>query len=484
MVLSFFLSSTEELRGAHPRNIYPDNNFMEVNARAVIERRKVNMRNTSKYDVDGVPSLKEALPLGFQHTLAMIVSNMLPGVLIAGILGYTGNRAANFVQCMMLSAAIGTLLQLYTVKIFKGVRTGSGLPIVMGMNYVFLGVYLSASSGFGMNALMGAIVVGGIFMVFLGFFIQKILRYFTPTVTAIVILALACDLIKVAMRNIGGGTSSDTYGSSINFFFGLGTALLIVLLGHFGKGFVKELSILIGMIVAYIVAVFAGLVDFSSVAEASWIAIPKPFAFGALEFNPSVIIMVILLYIIAVADYLGATTVCTNGAFGRDVTDKEVSSLVVGVGLGSVVSGIFNGMPVGVYSQNCAMVAMNKVVSRFVIAMSTVALFLGGFSPKIGAIFQTIPNCVLGGATLVIFSQIFTSGISIVKMNNLSKEQLTIVGVASAFGIGYSYAPEVIENLPSMAQTILSGSNVVIGCIIALVLQGLFSLKKQKETEK
>lgn len=437
--------------------------------------------NRSKYELDGRPPLREAFPLGFQHTLAMIVSNMLPGVLIAGILGYTGNQAANLVQCTLLAAAIATLIQLFTVKLFRGVRTGSGLPLVMGMNYVFLGIYLSAGTSFGMPALMGGIVVGGIFMVLLGFVIQKVLKYFTPVVTSTVILCLACDLFSVAMKNIGGGQGNEGYGSNINFIFGVGTALLIVLLEHFGKGFVKELPVLIGMIVAYIVAIAVGIVDFSSVISADWFSLPKPLAFGALEFEPSVIIMVILLYIIAVADYLGAATVCTNGALGRDITDEEVSSMVVGVGFGSIVSALFNCMPVGVYSQNAAMVAMNKVVSRFVMAMGTVALFLGAVSPKIGAIFSTIPNAVLGGATLVIFSQIFISGISIINNNKLTKEEVAIVGVASAFGIGYSYAPEVIQNLPSMLQTILSGSNVVIAAIIALLLQAIFRLKKEEK---
>lgn len=435
--------------------------------------------NMAKFELDGIPPLREAFPLGMQHLLAMIVGNMVPAILIANIVGLSQGQSTMLIQGSMLAAGIGTLIQLYPMPLFGGYKIGSRLPVMMGMNYVFLGACLSVAGQYGLPALFGAQIVGALAMIIFGIGAKKIRRFFTPLVSGTVVACMGFGLFPSAITNLAGGGGSPTYGAPANFLIGSIVAILIIFIMKFGKGLLRDISILVGILLGYVLSIAFNMVDFTTVKEAAWFAFPQPLAFG-LEFRLDVIITFVLIYIIAIADIMGAYTVATTGGLNREVTDEELSSGVIGIGVSSIISSVFNSIPIGAFSQNAAIVAMNKVVSRFVVAIGTIVLLLAGISPKLGAVITAIPAPVIGGATLVVFSQIAMAGIGILSMD-LSNDNKIIAGVAIATGIGLTSVPEILSQFPTIIQTLVGGSPVVSGAIISFVLQIVFKFKSKNK---
>lgn len=435
----------------------------------------------SKFHVDGVPPLGEAVPLGLQHVFAMIVANMVPAILIANVVGLSQEMATMLIQGAMLAAAIGTLIQLYPLPLFRGYKVGSRLPVMMGMGYVYLGASLSVAGTYGLATLFGAQLVAAVIAIFFGVLSKKIRKFFTPVISGIIVSCMGIGLFPVAINNLFGGEGSENFGEPINLLIGGVVAFIIIFLQKYGKKLVKDLAILIGIGGGYILSLLLKMVDFSPVGNSSLLAIPKPLAFG-LAFELEVIVVFTILFGVAIADIMGGFTVVTSGAMDRQVTDDELSSGVIGSAVASIVSAIFNAPPVNIFGQNSAIIAMNKVVSRFVIAMGTVILILGGISPKIGAIMTTIPAPVIGGATLIVFSSIAMSGFRLIAMGGFTDEDKILAGVSIAFSIGLNSMPGALDKFPSIVQTLLGSSTVVSGALIAFVLSIILNLNIKKES--
>jgi uracil-xanthine permease len=435
---------------------------------------KVN--NTSKYDLDGIPPLKEAVPLALQHLLAMIVGNMVPAILIANVVGLNQTQSTMLIQGSMLAAGLATFLQLYPIPLFKGYKIGVRLPLMMGMSYVFLGACISVAAEHGLAALFGAQIAAGVIVFLVGFIIKKIRHIFTAVISGTIIACMGIGLFSTAIKNLAGGEGTELFGNPINFLIGGFVTIIIIMINKFGKGLVKNSSILIGIVVGYAVSLAAGIIDFSAVHGAAFISLPTPVAFG-LEFKPELIAMFTIIYIIGIVDMMGASTIVTMGAMDREVTDEELSSIVLGNSISSIISSVFSALPTGVFSQNTVIVSMNKVISRYVIALGAAVLLLAGVSPYLGAIMTTIPNCVIGGATIVVFSSIAMSGFSIIGSDGFTEENNLIAGVSIAVSIGVSTFPQVLNQFPDIVQTIVGNSYIVSGAVIAILLQTAFKLK-------
>lgn len=440
--------------------------------------------NTSKFHVDGVPPLKEALPLGLQHVFSMIVANIVPAILIANIAGLSQDMATMLIQGSMLAAGIGTLIQLYPIPLFGGYKIGSRLPVMMGMGYIYLGASLSVAAEHGLATLFGAQLIAAIIAIFLGMGAKRVRKIFTPVVSGIIVICMGIGLYPVAINNLFGGEGSATFGQPINLLVGGIVALIIIIFQTYGKGLLKDIAVLIGIISGYILSLAFNLIDFSPVSEGVWFSIPKLFAFG-LEFNLEVIAVFTILFGVAIADIMGGFTVVTSGAMDREVTDEELSSGVIGVGVSSIISSALNASPVNIFGPNAAITAMNKVTSRFVMAIGTIVLILGGISPKVGALMATIPDPVVGGATLVVFASITMSGMKLISMGGFTAEDITIAGVSIAFSIGLNSVSGALDGFPTIVQTLLGSSTVVSGAMVAFILLILIKLgDKRKPVSK
>ncbi|SHJ16519.1 nucleobase:cation symporter-2, NCS2 family [Geosporobacter subterraneus DSM 17957] len=432
----------------------------------------------SKYDVDGKPPLKEAIPLGLQHVLAMFAGNVTVPLIIAGALGLTVGEKAFLIQCAMLVAGIATLIQTNRIG-----SIGANLPIVMGTSFGFVPTSIAIGKQFGLSGILGAAFVGGFFEAVIGYFLKPLRKYFPPIVTGTVLLTIGLSLLPTGIKYFAGGVGAPDFGSLQNLALGSLVLVTIIFFNQYFKGILRMAAILIGIIVGYTAAIFMGKVDFTSVVNASWFSIPTPMKYG-MTFHGSAIIAMLILYIVTAVETVGDISGITVGGAGREATDKELSGGVIADGLASSFAAIFNAFPNTSFSQNVGIVSLTGIMSRYVVSVGAVFLIIAALVPKFGAVLAVMPQSVLGGAAVVMFAIIATSGIVLVAKDNLNQRNLLIVAVALGLGLGLGSVPEALQHLPQSLNLIFSGSGMVVSCLIALVLNIILPKEKQAVAEK
>ena len=436
------------------------------------------MKSTRKYatvfDLNGVPRFSQAFPLALQHVVAMIVGCVTPAIVISGVANLNAGDTVIFVQAALFIAAISTLLQLFPI----GGRVGAGLPVIMGVSFAYLPSMQAIAGSYSIAAIFGAQLIGGIVAVFVGLFVKKLRILFPPLITGTVVFTIGLSLYPTAVKYMAGGESSPTYGSWQNWLVALITLAVVIALNHFANGFLKLSSILIGMIVGYIIAACFGMVDLSSVGEAGIFQIPRPLYFG-MEFEPSAIVTMVLLFVINSVQAIGDFSATTAGGLDREPTDKELSGGIVGYGITNIFGSFFGGLPTATFSQNVGIVATTKVVNRMVLGLSAIIILLAGFLPKFSALLTTIPQCVLGGATISVFASIAMTGIKLVATQPLSYRNTAIVGLAVALGIGITQCPEALAAFPEWVTTVFGKSPVVVTTLTAILLNVILPKDKK-----
>lgn len=428
---------------------------------------------SSKYS-----SLKSTLPLSIQHLLAMFIGTIVPPLLIANVAGIQGEGSTILIQAALFSAGIATFIQLFPLPFFNNLKTGCNLPIMMGMNYVFLGVSLTVVEKYGLPLLFSGLIISSFISIFLVPFVKIIKKFFTPLVSGILVLCMGIGLFQPAIHNLAGGLGSPNYGAPINFAIGFFVAFLIVFLNKFGKGKIKDVSILVGIVIGYIICLPLGMIDYSHLKEVPWFAVPRVLNYG-FEINYEVILIFLITYAINTIDFMGSCTVTTLGGFNREPKEDEYINGLIGSSIGSFLAGLFGSIPVTVLGQNAAIVSMNKETDRKIFLLASVLVLLTSISPKLAAILITIPSPVIGGATLIVFGMIASSGIMLLTLCDFDNEKRLIGGIAIATSIGISNNPGILSQFPLIFQAIIEGSSIISGVIIALILQFIFSLHKK-----
>lgn len=421
------------------------------------------------------PSLNETLPLSLQHLLAMFVGAIVPPLLLANVINAPSEVVTNFIQAALFSSAIATFIQIFPIKIFGKYKTGSALPLMMGMNYVFLGVSLSVVGKYGIASLFGGLLISSIISIFLSKFIVDLKKFFTPLVSGVLIICLGIGLFQPAVHNLAGGLGNPSYGDPFNFFLGTTVAIIIIFLNKFATGTIKNSAILIGILVGYAIALVMGKIDFSQVGNAQWFSLPTPVAYG-MEFNPEVIFIFIIAYAISIIDFMGCCTIITMGGLNRDLETEEYQNGAIGNGIGSVFSALIGAIPVTGLSQNAIIVSLNKKTNRIIFTLAASFLLLASISPKIGAVLVTIPNAVIGGATVIMFGMIVMAGITVFTFTGLTDEAKLIAGFSIAISIGLSNIPGILSKFPEIIQVLVGGSSIIPAVVMALFLQAVFSL--------
>ncbi|ABR46693.1 uracil-xanthine permease [Alkaliphilus metalliredigens QYMF] len=431
-------------------------------------------KKSSVYELEGVPPLKEAIPLGMQHVLAMFAGNITPIMVIAGALSISVQDRTFLIQASMFIAGVVTLLQLYF---------GAKLPIVMGTSSGFIGTSLAIGAKYGLAGILGASLIGGVFEGVLGFFIKPLRKFFPPLVTGTVVLTIGLSLIPIGVRSFGGGSGAADFGSLSNLFLGTVVLVTILMLKQFTKGFSSASAILIGIIVGYLIAIPMGKVDFGTVQGAGWFSFPTPLKFG-LAFHWDAIVAMGVMYIVTAVETVGDISGITMGGLKRDATDKELSSGVIMDGIGSSLAALFGVLPNTSFSQNVGIVALTGVVNRFAIATGAIFLIIAGLFPKVGALISIMPSSVLGGAAIIMFSMITISGINLVTQEPLDGRNGIILATALALGLGMSSVPEILVNMPEGIRLLFGGSGIVIAATVALVLNIVFPKTSTPEKAK
>ena len=322
------------------------------------------------YQLDGRVPIGKALPFGLQHVLAMFVSNITPIMILAGAVGLDSAVSAALIQNCMVIAGIGTLVQLYPVW-----RIGSRLPIVMGISFTFLSLAISLAGAYGMGTLIGAVIIGGLVEGFLGLFVKYWIKLIPHVVSATVVTAIGFSLLPIGANSFAGGVGAADFGSLNNWIVGSVTLLACLLCQVFAKGFLRSLSVLVGLLVGYVLACCLGMVDFSGIAGQSVIALPRLLPFTP-EFNIGAILSVVAVYLVSATETIGDTSALCNSALHRDPETKEMGSAICCDGFVSSVSGIFGCTPITSFSQNVGLAAISGVVNRFTIAVGAVVMIL------------------------------------------------------------------------------------------------------------
>ena len=453
------------------------------------------------FELDGKMPLSQAIPLGLQHVLAMFVGNLTPLLIITGACGLAGGELAslqlNLLQNAMLIAGIVTLVQLFSIG-----PVGGKVPIIMGTSSGFIGVFNSVAATMGggvlaYGAIMGASIVGGIFEGILGFFLKPLRKFFPSVVTGTVVLSIGLSLISVGINSFGGGNNAKDFGSLENILLALFVLVMILFFKHATKGALSSSAILLGIICGYIAAIIMGLVlpttgidpegleytkgwvlNWQKVADAAWFEVPRILPVKPV-FDLRAIIPVLIMFIVTAVETVGDISGVMEGGLGREATDKELSGGVICDGLGSSFAALFGVLPNTSFSQNVGLVAMTKVVNRFALATGAIFLILCGLCPKLGALVSIMPQAVLGGAAVMMFSSIVVSGIQLITKTTLTTRNLSIVSVALGVGYGMGANAGILAHTPQFIQLVFGGSGIVPAAMVAIILN--IVLPKDKE---
>ena len=419
------------------------------------------------YRLEGRVPIGKAIPFGLQHILAMFVSNLAPITIIAGAskTPLTPAQLGMLLQNAMFVAGIATMIQLYPIW-----RIGSKLPVVMGVSFTFVMVLSTISANYGYPAVVGAVLVGGLFEGTLGLMAKYWRKIITPIVAASVVTAIGFSLFTVGARSFGGGYNDD-FGSAQNLILGTVTLAVCLLWNIFAKGYLKQLSVLAGLVVGYILAITMGKVDLSMIMSGGIISLPHLMPFKP-EFYPGAIISACIIFLVSAAETIGDTSALVAGGLNRKITGEEISGSLGCDGYGSVISGLFGCPPVTSFSQNVGLVNMTKVVNRFTIMTGAACMILAGLLPPVGNFFASLPDAVLGGCTIMMFGTILTSGIQMVADCGFSQRNITIAALSLSIGIGFTTASEVgiWDIFPPMIQSVFSANVVAVVFVVSIIL--------------
>lgn len=440
--------------------------------------KNTEMKNL--FQLDGrVPVLK-AIPFGLQHILAMFVANLTPITLIGVASGLSQEQIAFLLQNAMFVAGIATLVQLYPVW-----KVGSKLPIVMGVSFTFVAILSYVGATYGYPSAIGAILVGGIFEGVLGLLAKYWKKIITPIVAASVVTSIGFSLFSIGTRSFGGGYT-DSFGSAENLILGTVTLAACLLFNIFAKGYKKQLSVLFGLFVGYVLAIFMGKVDLSVIMSEGLIALPHLLPFKP-EFHLGAIIGVAVIFLVSAAETIGDTSALVNSGLNREVSEKEISGSLACDGFCSSISSLFGCPPITSFSQNIGLINMTGVVNRFTIATGAICMILAGLLPPIGNFFATLPESVLGGCTIMMFGTILTSGIQMISKAGFNQRNVTIVALSLAVGIGFTSGTEadIWHIFPQIVQDVFAGNCVavvfVVSIVLSLILPKDMEIKKEAE---
>lgn len=367
------------------------------------------------FELNGRPKFSESLPLALQHLVAMIIGCITPSIIIAGVANLDAEQSILLIQSGLLIAGIATILQLF--PLFGCI--GAKLPVIMGVSFAYVPTLISIAGTFDIATLFGAQLIGGIAAIIFGIFITKLRKFFPMVVAGTVVFIIGLSLYDVAINYMAGGTSSPAYGSWQNWLVAFITLAVVIYFNFFTKGIFKLASILFGIIIGYIVALCMGMVDFSPVETAEIVAAPSFLPFG-MKFEASAIVTMVIMFIVNSVQAIGDLSATTSGAMDRLPTDKELGNGIVGNGFASALGSFLGGLPTATFSQNVGIVITTRVISRFTLLITAIFILLASFFPVFGGALRTIPQCVLGGATLSVFASITMTGIKMISSAKLT----------------------------------------------------------------
>lgn len=427
--------------------------------------RTTRAETTTRDAVDTVPRFRQMLPLGVQHLL-VAYSGMVTVPLLIGLgVGLSTAQIATLITANVLVSGVATLLQTLGIG-----NVGVRLPIVMGSTFTGITPAIIVGKEAGLPAVFGATIVAGLLTWLVAPWFSKLIRFFPPIVTGTIIAIIGFSLLPSTATLIAGSNpSAADHGSAGRLILGLGTIVLTVCLERFAPPAVRRFAILIALAVGTLVAIPLGMADFSSVGQADWVGVVKPFEFGAPTFAVSALLPMIIVQLVNMVESTG-DTLAIGQIVGRDVGPREISRALRADGIGTAFAGVFGSFTVVTFGENVGLVSITRVMSRFVVATAGAVLVLMSLVPKLGAAVASLPGPVLGGVGVVMFGTVGAVGLRIMGQADLSNgRNILIVAISFGFGLLPVGAPEFYQHLPVVVQTVLT-SGIAAGGIAAFLL--------------
>ena len=368
------------------------------------------------FQQEGTPTPQELIPLALQHVVAAVVGIITPGIIVANTCGLSGDERTMLIQVALVMAGIVTLLQAF--PLFG--RLGSGLPIIMGASFAYVPTLVSIGGEFGIGAILGAELAGGVVSFLFGLFLKQIRKLFPPVVTGTVVFCIGLSLYTVAIGYMAGGSGSENFGS---------------------------------------------------VASAGWFELPRVVPFE-LTFVPSAIASLAIVFVVASVQAIGDFSGASMGGMDREPTDGELSGGLISQGVVTMLGAFFGALPTSTYGQNVGIVTQTRVINRKVFAAAAIILALAGLMPKFAAVLSGIPQAVIGGATVNVFATITMTGIRILSQGGLTPRKSAIAGLSVALGMGIALTDGALAGpgMPAWISMVFGDSAVTIAALVAIVL--------------
>ncbi|HGU0216020.1 TPA: nucleobase:cation symporter-2 family protein [Streptococcus pyogenes] len=417
-------------------------------------------------------SHSQSAVLGLQHVLSMYAGSILVPIMIAGALGYSARELTYLISTDIFMCGVATFLQLKLTK-----HTGVGLPVVLGCAFQSVAPLSIIGAQQGSSAMFGALIASGIYVILVAGIFSKIARFFPPIVTGSVITVIGLSLVGVAMGNMGDNVKEPTAQSMM---LSLLTIVIILLVQKFTKGFVKSISILIGLVAGTLVSAMMGLVDTTPVVEASWIHVPTPFYFGMPTFEITSIVMMCIIATVSMVESTGVYLALSD-LTNDQLDEKRLRNGYRSEGIAVFLGGLFNTFPYTGFSQNVGLVQISGIKTRRPIYYAAGILVVIGLLPKFGAMAQMIPSPVLGGAMLVLFGMVALQGMQMLNRVNFQKNEYNfiIAAVSISAGLGFN-GTNLFTSLPETAQMFLT-NGIVIATLTSVVLNLVLNGKDKQD---
>lgn len=427
------------------------------------------------YGVDDNPSLGKKILFGIQHIFAAFGGIVVVPLVIASALGFDPKITTALISATILASGIATIIQ---AKGFGAI--GSRVACIMGTDFTFVSPSISVGTVLGLPGIIGATILGAFFEIILSYFIKPLMKIFPPIVTGTVVCLIGLTLLPVSIDWAAGGVGAADYGSIKNLSIAMFVLIFTLILNRYGKGMVSSASILIGMVAGYVLCIQLGLVDFTAIKEASWVSFPKIFEYGV-TFDMKALIAFIPAYFVTTIETVG----CLK-AIGEtsqiEMEEKRVGAGVLADGIGSMIGGIVGSFPNTTFSQNVGLISLTKVASKHVAIMAAIIMVILGFLPKLAGLISGIPQPVLGGVGVVMFGTVAAAGIKTLSRVKLTERNLLIIATSIALGLGVTFRPDVIAQLPEGLKMIFS-SGISTGTITALILNLVLKEDKVEKIE-
>lgn len=408
--------------------------------------------------------------LGFQHLLAMYSGDVLVPLLIGQYLHFSPLQMTYLVSIDIFMCGVATLLQLKRTPV-----TGIGLPVVLGCAVQAVTPLESIGGKLGITYMYGAIIAAGVFVFLIAGFFAKLKRFFPPVVTGSLITIIGFTLVPVGFQDLGGGSATaHSFGDLANLLIGFLTIAIILLFNAFGRGFIKSIAILLGILIASFAAGAMGFVSLKPVSEAAWFHAPQLFFFGVPRFNLSAMITMMLVSLTTMIESTGVFFALSD-ITGQQLTGKDLERGYRAEGIAAILGGLFNTFPYSTFSENVGVLKMSGVKTRRPVYYAAFLLLLLGLLPKVGALATVIPTPVLGGAMIVMFGMVGVQGVQILhKVDFSNNANLLTASVSIGLGLGVTMYPHIFQYLPTEFQIIL-GNGIVVTSVSAVLLNLLFN---------